>query len=291
MDKINKVDLTNNTQKIIAGILVVLFLFILWWALPSLIWFFENVIYLGVLVVFTLFLFLMRNNIWDGMKQLTWEATKRLISSNKLWYMYRYYDPYLLNKIIGMENALIRIVSAQKKQIIRGRELQINITDNSNLAIKAEEKKGSENVIRSLRNKVNIDTKQLEVLTPKILNTDNQIKFLEELIDIWKADADDLKYSLDSTASAYELAKEIGEASNVAKTFLGSDNTEEYKTYLESIKQIESSVANYTANFENFERQAKPVLENLTLARAVSEDAGAKLIEDFKNGTVSLRLS
>jgi len=49
-------------------------------------------------------------------------------------------------------------------------------------------------------------------------------------------------------------------------------------------------VSAYTANIENFERQARPLIDNLAMERSVSEDAGAKLIEQFKAGSVSLRL-
>lgn len=285
-----KIDLTNDTQKIIAGVVLFIVLAIVWMALPSLVWFFENLIWLGVLVITTLFIILQRNNIWDGMKQLTWETTKKMISSNKLWYMYRYYDPYLLTKIAGMEEVLTRIMAVQNKQTKRGLELKASMDQNSALAIKAEERGDSENVIRSLRNKVNIDKQQLDAIGPKIVNTDNQIKLFTQLIDVWKADAVDLKYSLDATASAYELSKELSDASGAAKAFLGGDTSEEYKTYVESIKQIEDSMAQYAANFENFERQAKPVLENLALSRAVSEDAGAKLIEEFRKGSTSLNI-
>jgi len=283
-------DLTNGTQKIIAGVILFAIIAIVWMALPSLIWFFEHLLWLGALVVTTIFVISQRNNIWDGIKQITWATTKKLVSGNPLWYMYRYYDPYLKNKIAGFEEVLIAVMAAQKKQIARGVELQKNIKNNSESAIKGEELKMSRNSINSFRNKVNIDTKQLDILAPKIENTEKQIVFFKELLDIWKADAEDLKYSLDATADSYNLSKEVSEGLGAAKAFLGGDNTEEYKTYMLAIKQIEDNVNTYAANFENFERQAKPILENLALSRAVSEDAGAKLIEEFRKGSISLNV-
>lgn len=48
------------------------------------------------------------------------------------------------------------------------------------------------------------------------------------------------------------------------------------------MNQIEQSVTQYTSNIENFERKVNPILESLNANRSVSEDAGLKLIEDWK---------
>lgn len=287
-----KVDLTNDVQKVIAGVLLFIVVAVIWFALPSIVWFLENLIWAGILIFIIMMAVLCRQSIWDGMKQISWELTKKQISSNKLWYMYRYYDPYLLTKIAGLNDSITSVAAVLQKLTRRGLELQKQIKDNSTQAIAYSEKGDSDSIrlaVRNLNNKVAIDTKQLEALTPKIVNTEKQLKFLQELHDLWKADAEDLKYSLDATAQDYELMKELSKASGNAQSFL-TGNSEEYKLYQESIKQIENSVSLYTANFEQFERQAKPIIENLSLAREVSEDAGAKLIQQFKEGSVSLKI-
>lgn len=88
-------------------------------------------------------------------------------------------------------------------------------------------------------------------------------------------------------ADEYRTLKELNEASNTASAFL-KGNSEEYKMYQESLNQIETSVTQYIANIENFDRQVKPLLDNMSMDRSVSEDAGLKLIEEYKQKRISL---
>lgn len=64
----------------------------------------------------------------------------------------------------------------------------------------------------------------------------------------------------------------------------------EYKLYQESLKQIEDSVTQYTANIEWFERKVQPILETLAANRSVSEDEGLKLIEEYKKTKIDLKI-
>jgi hypothetical protein len=98
------------------------------------------------------------------------------------------------------------------------------------------------------------------------------------------SNAEQLKYTLDSKAEEYKLLKELAEASGTASEFL-KGNSEEYKLYQESLNQIETSVTQYTATVENFERKVRPILDTISADKNVSEQNGLKLIEDFKAQT------
>ncbi len=284
----SKIDLTNDSQKVFAGILLLAGLFVLYWALPPLIYIMQNLYVAIGLGLGLSIMVLCRASIWAGVKQLSWSITKGIISSNKLWHMYRYHN-YLLGKIKSLEGSILSVGGIKTKLSRKASDLKIAITQNANSAIFYEQKKAPETAIRTFRNKVAIDEKQLDNLMPKLVSIDSQMKHLTELHDLWKADTEDLKYTLDAKAEEYELLKELNTATGNASEFL-KGNSEEYKNYQESLRQIEVSVSQYTANIENFERQARPLIDNLSMERSVSEDTGAKLIEEFKKNSISLKL-
>ncbi len=285
----SKVDLTNKNQKIFAGLLVVATLFFLYWALPPLIFILKNIWIAAILAIPIIFVVMNPMLVWNIYKQISWNITKGLISGDKLGYMYRYHE-YLLGKIKSLEDSITSVGAIKVKLTRKITELNDRKQENSQAAITYESKGASKNVVNALRNKVNIDDKQLKSLLPKVVNVENQLKSLQELHELWSADTDDLKYTLDAKADEFKLLQELNSATGNAKEFL-KGNSEEYKIYQESLKQIEDSVSKYTANIENFERQARPLIDNLAMERSVSEDAGARLIEDFKNGSVSLKIN
>jgi hypothetical protein len=284
----SKVDLTNDNQKIFAGILAIAVLFLLYWALPPLVFILKNLWIAAVLGLPIVFIALNPMLVWNIFKQLSWSLTKGLISGDKLGYMYRYHD-YLLGKIDNLQKSILSVGAIKTKLTRKISELNTTIKENKQKAISYQDKNAAPTVIRTLQNKVAIDTKQLENLLPKVVNVEAQMKALTELHDLWLADTEDLKYTLDAKAEEYKLLKELNSATGNASEFL-KGNSEEFKIYQESLKQIEDSVATYTANLENFERQARPLIDSLSMERSVQEDAGAKLIEEFKANSISLRI-
>lgn len=285
----NKVDLTTTNQKIFAGILVVGALFLLNYLLPPLVVLFANLWLLALMAIPVIFIVMNPMLVWNIFKQLSWHLTKWAISTDKLGYMYRYHE-YLLGKIKSL-NSNIESVSAIRIKLERKvGELNASLKENKQLAITHEAKGSPQTVIRTIGNRVSIDTKQLEALLPRVVNVQNQENYLKELHDAWVADSEDLKYTLDAKAEEYKLLKELSSATGNASEFL-KGNSEEYKLYQESLNQIEESVTKYTANVENFERKVKPVLDSISMNRTVSEDEGLKLIEEFKKNSVDLKLA
>lgn len=285
---VNKVDLTNNNQKVFAGILIVGFLFLLHYLLPPLIVILTNLWIAALLALPLAFVIFNPMLMWNVFKQLSWSLTRFLVSKDKLGFMYRYHE-YLLGKIDKLDGNVKNITAMKIKVQRKVSELKESLDNNISRVEHFQKTKASDLVIRTAANKVAIDKKQIEILLPKVVNIESQEKYLIELHRAWAADAEDLKYTLDAKADEFNLLKELAEATGNASEFL-KGNTEEYKLYQESLKQIEDSVTRYTASVENFERKVQPILETISANRTVSEDAGLKLIEEYKKSKINLKL-
>lgn len=284
-----KVDLTDKNQKIFAGVLAIAALILFYYLLPPLITIFANLWLLAILALPVVFIVLNPGAVWSQFKILSWNLTKKMIAGNKIGYMYRYLD-YLNSRITKLNGSINNISGIKTKLTRRLSDLENSI--NNNLAKVAAYQKDnvSELAIRTVSNKISIDTKQKEALLPKIVDVEAQEKYLIELYDAWVADSLDLKYTLDAKAEEYTLLKELAEATGTASEFL-KGNSEEYKLYQESLNQIEAAASSYTANIENFTRQVQPILETISSDRTMSEDAGLRLVEEYKNNKINLKIS
>ena len=286
---VTKVDLTTPTQKVFAGVLGIGILYGLSFIVPPLVVLFANIWLLVAMAIPLLLLVMNYKLVWNLLKQLSWNITKFAVSKNKIGFMYRYHD-YLLSKIEKLDVSIKNIASMRIKTQRKIIELNDSLRENKSKVAKLQEKGASTLVIRTLSNKVTIDTKYLESLLPKVVNIENQEKYLKDLYSNWVADAEDLKYTLDAKAEEYLLLKEMSIASGTAKEFLNG-SSEESKLFKESLNQIEESITKYTANVEDFERKAKPILEAMAVDRAVSEDEGLRLVEEFKKNSVDLKIT
>ena len=281
------IDLTNDKQKIFAGILLGGVILLLYFLLPPFIVFLQNLWLAAILFIPIIYIIMNPFTIWTLFKSLSWYLTKSLISKNKLGYMYGYYD-YLVKKIANL-NDNIKNISGVKIKIERKiGEIKIAIEDSKKRIVEYEHRKQPETVLRPLRNKLIVDTKQLEVLLPRYINIESQEKYLKKLEEAWAADIQDLKYTLDSKTEEYELMKEVAEATDNAAEFL-KGNSEELKVFNESLKQIEDKVTQYTANIEDFGNKIKPVLLEYDVKQDIKNDEALKLIEEYRKNQVSLK--
>lgn len=284
---VNKVDLTNNNQKIVAAILLAVTLFLLYYLLPPIVVILKNLWIAIILAIPLIFIVANPMLVWNVFKQLSWNLTKSLISGDKLGYMYRYHD-YILIKMGQLDTNIKSIGAIRAKLQRKISELASSVENNKKQAL-AHEKQGSPKTVLSvIANKVIIETKQLDTLLPKYKSIESQEKYLVELYQAWDSDQKQLKDTLDAKADEYRMLKEASEAVGNAKEFL-KGNTEEYKIYQESLNQIEQSVSQYTANLDDFERKVKPLMENIAAQKSVDEEAGLRLIEEFKKNS-SLKL-
>jgi len=284
----SKVDLTSTNQKVFAGILAASTLFALYFLLPPLVYIFANLWLLAMLAIPVIYIVMNPMLVWNVYKQLSWNLTKKIVSQDKLGFMYRYHE-YLLARIDKLDKSIANVSEMRIKLTRKISTLQTTVEENKQKAIFLEKQGASKLVISTIANKVTIDTKQIENLLPKVVNIESQEKYLKELYNAWKADTEDLKYTLDAKAEEYKLLKELSEVAGNASEFL-KGNSEEYKLYEESLLQIETSVTQYTANIENFERKVSPILETISANQTVNENAGLQLIEEYKKTRIDLKI-
>lgn len=287
---INKVDLTNNNQKVIAGLLVIGVLALLYFVLPPLAFILKSlwtILLLGVpLVILVAFVVYNPMLIWNIFKQLSWNLTKALIAGDKLGYMYRYHE-YIISRIGELKKSLDGLGAIKAEMNRTAINLAKQLEENKKMAVAYEGRKTERNAkevdsaIRQLAIKIKVDTTQLDQLTPRIDLIQKQYAYLDELHGYWIEDAESLKYTLDAKAAEYEMYQRVAKATDAAAEFLKQD-TEQARIYKESLDQIETEVTTYISNIESFEKQAKPIIQAMSLNKEVNEEEGLKLLEEYK---------
>lgn len=283
----NKLDFTTPAQKLMAAGLVVLTGVILFYVTPPLVELFKNLWLLALYTLPILFAVLNYQTIWVIYKNLVWKATQKIISTDKIAYMYQYHT-HLVDKVTKLEINTTSIVQAKVQLERKLGEILATINDNTTKAAMLQNIPGSEISLKTLHNKINVDTKIAESLGPKLESVRAQSEYLQELTKHWEADAEQLKYTLDAKSEEYQLLKSTSEATGNAAEFLKGD-TIEYKMFEESLKQIEADVALYTANVETFERKVAPILEGKKTDTLLSEEQGRLLVEEFISNTKQIK--
>jgi hypothetical protein len=286
MINMKTVDLTNSTQKFFAGIILVFVLIVLYFLLPPLITIFANLWLLAAIGLPFAFLVYNYEIIWTVFKKLSWDMTKKIISSDKLWYLYQYHT-YMVRKIEELHASIgnIGAIKVSTQQSIN--KMIKDCESNKAQAVAMEQKQAPASVIKVVKAKVGLLDQQIQNLLPKLDFIKNQEKSLIELHEAWSADTEILKTTLDAKAEEYKLMQELSKASDSAKAFLQKDSPE-LQRYNESIKQIESSIAEYTSNIEQFQRDVAPQLTRMSAESALNEEAGNSLIEAYKAKRINL---
>lgn len=277
---IKSADLTSPGQKLIAGLFGVGLLGVLYYALPPLVLILKNIWLTIGLSVPLLFLGYNYEICWSLLKQVSWNMTKKVISSDKLWHMWQGYH-YLVAKNDALNTNIISVGAIKDKTT---KELARIAKEAGKAKEEAlyEEKKGSAPLkLKVLYNKVSLLDSQFNTLEPKLKFIENQYRQLIELHGNWVADAEILRQTLEAKAQEYDLMKELSAASDSAKAFLKKDSPE-MQRFTESLKQIEDSINQYTSNVENFQRNVLPTLQHMETQREMNEEEGKKLIEEFK---------
>lgn len=274
-------DLTTSGQKFMAGGLIGGVLLLLWFLLPPLIVIMANLYIAAGLAIPIFAAIAFRERIWEEAKRMSWNATKKIISNDKLWYMWRGHE-YLVQKNEALNNdiravATIR-VSNEKKLIDAIKQLE---SEKRN-AVKNESSPAT--ILKVIRNKVALLQGQCDMLSPRIESLKEQEKGLIELYENRVADTEMLKQTLEAKADEYETMKSISQASDNASAWLKDDP--KMKSYRESLKQIDQSIAQFTANVENFQRNVLPSIS--ASASSGNEEEGRLLIEKYKQERLQL---
>lgn len=279
-------DLTTPGQKIIAGGLLVLGLVGLYFLLPPMVVIMKNLWLTALLGAPMVFAAANYQVIWGMFKQLSWKMTSKLISSDPLWHMYRYYD-YLLERIQGLQDAITEVNTIKIKSTRRIVEYQEELNKFINQAQREEAKNPDSVVTRVLKSKISMTQKNIDVLLPKLEFIDHQTNQLSEVHTMWSADTEILKHELDTKAQEYEMLKELSGASDKASMFLGG-NSMEIKMFKESLKQIEHSVSSYAANIASFDNQILPQMARAGADFEYNVEEGNRVIEQIKQDRLKI---
>lgn len=276
-------DLTTQGQKTFALVILLIICLVIYSILPPLIVFFKNLWLAAILGIPLLFLILNYEIIWEYMKKLSWDMTKKIISSDPLWHMYRYYD-YLVKKTDNLEQSIIDITTVRNQNVRKIVELQEDVDKYTHQLSKVHEGSVNEKVIKT---RIATTQKSIDKIIPIVDTIDKQTTQLKEVLTYWKADNEILKAELDGKKQEYEMMKELSKATNTASSWLG-DNSKEMKLFKESINQMEISISKYTANVDNFENKVKP---HLTIASAnldYNAEEGDRIIEKLRQQRLSI---
>lgn len=281
--KTKGVDLTTPAQKAFALVLLIGVLVLLYWALPPLVLILQNLwlaLILGVPLLFVVgYAIYNPFMIWGIFKTLSWNLTKWIVSKDILGTMERYYD-HLVIKHTKLNETLNKIVGVKKTLERQMSEIGAKINEDE-LILKNPHANISESQLTIIANKVAVNRGIMNGVMPRYETIETQVNYLQQLSDIWGADIRKLRDTLDAKIQEYEMYKNLDGALGSAKEFINGDN-EQGKVFNESLKQLEQNVTQYMANIENFEKNAKPFIEEGKIKQSLLEEQGRAIIEEFK---------
>jgi len=275
MLNIKSADLTNNTQKFYALLMLGATLMILWFLLPPLITILTNIWWTIGLGAPLVFLIMNYQNVWDFYKRMSWNLTKKHISSDRLWYLWQGYR-YLVNQNQMMQQDIKAVSSsrANTEQTLK------NIIKDSGRAIQEHEFETNETKKRVLEAKVNMLNEQIENLEPKVQETKKLEEEMNDYLQTRIADVEILKIELEGKAQLYTIYEQAAKATKNASKWM--KESPEVTKLNEAIKQIDQKLSDYTTDIEVFRRDILPKMNSNSASRQVDAAAGAKLIAQWK---------
>lgn len=216
--------------------------------------------------------------IWSTFKTLSWNLTKFMISMDKLSVMDRYAD-YLDVKKGNLDK---RRETLRGYWVNLGRQidgLQKEMKDNLRHG-SAALSDGQKQVASLDGIKVNANKQSITNFQPIYDKMKIQLDNLKELSDNWGFSIQQIRYVNSQKRMEYQTLREAAKACGEAKEFLRGD-TDAAKIYNESIKQMEQAVSGYTAKIDQFEEDAKPIMDDIRVEKKMNMDDGMKAIEAY----------
>lgn len=287
MVNMKSVDLTNPTQKSFAFVMIAILLVVLYFLLPPLILIFTNIWIFIAIAAPLVFFGYNYQMVWSYFKRLSWNMTKKIISSDPLWHMYQYYH-YMTGKLEDLNDSIRNIGAIEVETSRAIQEMLKQLEDLKRKAIQAAQNSATQGVMKLLNGKVGLLQQQTDNLLPRLEFIKKQKQSLIELHDAWGTDTELLKATLDGKAQEYKMMLQMNKATNTAYAFLQKDSPE-LQEYKQSLVEIESSVAQYTSNMENFQREVAPQLSRMSAASDINAADGAALIEKYKQERLALK--
>ena len=277
MMNFKQADLTTPNQKIGAGLLVVVVLFVLYIITPPLVILFKNLVLLAIYGSITVFLVLNYENIWMLAKKLTWEITKGIISTDPVWALRRGHE-YVISKLDELSSH-IKAVSAIKS--MTENQVVALIKENENLARLYEKVTDAEKII--YQSKIGSNKNLIDKLTPKIDFASKQKDEMSKIHESWRINATIMENEIESLAKEYEIVKELNKATNAAQVFM--KQSPEMEKFKEAKRQTEKKIYEYTSNIEAFHRDVIPSLTLSSSNNALLQEDGLKIIEEYRTKT------
>lgn len=287
MVNMKSVDLTNPTQKSFAFVMIAVLLVVLYFLLPPLILIFTNIWIFIIIAAPLVFFGYNYQMVWSYFKRLSWNMTKKIISSDPLWHMYQYYH-YMTGKLEDLNDSIRNIgaIETETSRAIQGMLKELEGLKRE--ALQRQTAGATPGILKLLNGKVGLLQQQTDNLLPRLEFIKKQRQSLIELHDAWGTDTELLKATLDGKAQEYKMMLQMNKATNTAYAFLQKDSPE-LQEYKQSLVEIESSVAQYTSNMENFQREVAPQLSRMSAASDINAADGAALIEKYKQERLALK--
>jgi hypothetical protein len=235
---------------------------------------------LGGLILFGLAFY---KPIWNLINLGVWKSTKFLINNNIEYSLNRSYD-YLKNDLLEFSKATLSVGTE-----IKNVESQLEEIDRKKSGItKLHASTTDPELLSQLEFEFNSYKEQYNILNP-ILN-DSKILY-ESMLEVKAMREDDIKkfkLKMDAAIQKYNILKSLNHAGNIAKKYVGDDDSKEGKLLKESMKALQNSVNSYIVNIEDSNRTLLPAITRSKLNKKLYLDSRKKLIESYKSNRLEI---
>lgn len=215
---------------------------------------------------------------WNGYKSLCKKLTGLLIKIDPLSYMDRYAD-YLSEKLDNLNRTKIEL---QGRQVAAERRIEQLRRD-----VEVHSKKGAAAIQMKQMDVASIEGSRLEgakksiqLYTPNYERMTRSLDFLNALSINWSVSIVQLREEIARKREEYETLRADAKALGQAEEFLRGD-TEDGRTYQESLKALEYTVTQKIAFIEDFEKRAEPILKGIQVDNQMQHDDGIAALEAY----------
>jgi hypothetical protein len=235
---------------------------------------------LGGLILFGLAFY---KPIWNLINLGVWRSTKFLINNNIEYSLNRSYD-YLKNDLLEFSKATLSVGTEIKNVVSQLEEIDRKKSGITKLHASTTDPE----LLSQLEFEFNSYKEQYNILNP-ILN-DSKILY-ESMLEVKAMREDDIKkfkLKMDAAIQKYNILKSLNHAGNIAKKYVGDDDSKEGKLLKESMKALQNSVNSYIVNIEDSNRTLLPAITRSKLNKKLYLDSRKKLIESYKSNRLEI---
>lgn len=251
---------------------------------PTLLLFFDNFWKIAIFSVATLsvVLYVLKNPmfLWMTYKNICRKITSWFVKNDPLSYMESYVD-ILINKQTNLQKSLQFIIGKKNKLQRLVNDLIEKVDFNFKKAVAAQNQ-GNNKLASSLSSIAARNKESIEVYRPMIERMQGNIEFLKELDENWGYSIAELADEIERKKTEYEFLRENAEAVSQAQAFIKGE-TEDARVFQMSLDALEESVSQKIAQIEEFERNAKPMMQSISIEKQMINDEGLRLLEEYKS--------